>query len=304
MVQQKEDNTVFVLQKAIRTFNISISNTSIREYLLSHPHYPTLKSVCDALTYWKIEYYALKLEPYEIAALEIPFIAHLTSYGGQLVFVNNIDGGEATFWAGKGRIQSEDLESFSRKSSGAVIIIKPEANGRERDFVNLRQVEYLNNLLLPLGIVAILLFALLSISTNNMISGGASGNLIWGLILTKLIGFTASVFLILKEFRIHSRLADQICGFSTKTDCDKVLASKASRFFGWINWADVGLVYFFGTFIYLVGSEGHASLGCLAIIAAASLPYPVFSIYYQSTKLKKWCPFCLMVQVVLIAEFI
>jgi hypothetical protein len=41
----------------------------------------------------------------------------------------------------------------------------------------------------------------------------------------------------------------------------------------------------------------------LAIISALSLPYPVFSIYYQSVKLKKWCPFCLIVQVVLIAEF-
>jgi protein-disulfide isomerase len=52
-----------------------------------------------------------------------------------------------------------------------------------------------------------------------------------------------------------------------------------------------------------LGASGNNSLWILAIISLLSLPYPIFSIYYQSVKLKKWCPFCLIVQVVLIAEF-
>jgi len=42
----------------------------------------------------------------------------------------------------------------------------------------------------------------------------------------------------------------------------------------------------------------------MAILAALSVPYPIFSIYYQGFVLKKWCPLCLGVQVILIAEFI
>ena len=69
------------------------------------------------------------------------------------------------------------------------------------------------------------------------------------------------------------------------------------------SWADAGIIFFSGSLIFLLGASGNNSLWILAIISVLSLPYPVFSIYYQSVKLKKWCPFCLIVQVVLIAEF-
>ena len=54
MERKIEDNTVFVLQKAIRKFKIKVTDTSIREYLLAHPYYPSLQSVCDALKKWAI----------------------------------------------------------------------------------------------------------------------------------------------------------------------------------------------------------------------------------------------------------
>jgi len=66
----------------------------------------------------------------------------------------------------------------------------------------------------------------------------------------------------------------------------------------------VGLIYFTGTLLFLLGTRENASFDILALISAFSLPYPVFSIYYQSAKLKKWCPFCLIVQLILIAEFV
>ncbi|MGM0407450.1 MAG: hypothetical protein ACQERU_05670 [Bacteroidota bacterium] len=83
----KEDNVVFVLEKAIKHFKIRVTETTVKSYLLAHPHYPSLKSVCDALTKWSIDNYPLDLELDEIKALEMPFIAHFKAGGGQLVFV-------------------------------------------------------------------------------------------------------------------------------------------------------------------------------------------------------------------------
>jgi uncharacterized membrane protein len=304
MAQNKEDNTVYVLQRAIRKFNLKVSDTSIKEFLLSHPHYPSLKSVCDALTQWKIAHYALKLEAGEIKGLEIPFIAHFHLSGGQLVFVEKIENGNVVYSAINGRIHHEVFETFSEKLSGAVIVFEADESVREKNFTQIRQIEYLSNLLLPIGILTLLLFSLLSISSGNVASGGAYGYLFWGLLVTKSAGFIASLFLIMHELKVHSPLADKICGFNSKTDSDAILSSNASQLFGWLNWADIGLIYFLGTFIYLLGSSVDYSLDILAIISAASLPYPVFSIWYQSVKLKKWCPFCLIVQLVLIVEFI
>jgi len=47
-----EDNTIFVLQKALRIHKAKVTNGSVKEFLLSHPRYPSLKSVCDGLKKW------------------------------------------------------------------------------------------------------------------------------------------------------------------------------------------------------------------------------------------------------------
>lgn len=66
MPRKKEDNVVFILQKALKCYKIKVTKTSVKEFLLSHPYYPSLKSVCDALNKWNIDNYALNLELDEI----------------------------------------------------------------------------------------------------------------------------------------------------------------------------------------------------------------------------------------------
>ena len=300
----KEENVIFVLQKAIEYFKVKVTNTTIKEFLLAHPHYPSLKSVCDALNKWKVENYPLNLELDEIKVLEMPFIAHWKTGGGQLVFVEEIKNGQVTYFISGDNSIKEEFEKFSEKLSGAVVVMEAGKNSGEKEYNKNRQNEILNKSLLPLGAVALVVWAVFTIVSNPGNSLFQPGYLFWGLLATKVAGFAASVFLVLHELNVHTPLADKICGFSSKTDCDAVLSSNASKLFGWANWADAGLVYFLSTFIYLLGANGSPSLWILALISALALPYPVFSIYYQAVKAKKWCPFCLVVQVVLIAEFV
>jgi len=184
-----------------------------------------------------------------------------------------------------------------------VIVIDADKKIGEKEYKQIRQEEYLNIMLLPIGIIAILLFAFSNSFITNQGIDISQELIFWGLLITKIIGLVASVFLILHEFKVHSPLADKICGFSTKTDCDEVLASNASHLFGWVNWADAGLIYFIGTLIFLLGSVSNSSIGILTMISLFKLPYPIFSIYYQSGKIKKWCPFCLLEKLVLIDDF-
>jgi uncharacterized membrane protein len=301
MNKNKEENVVFVLQKAIKHFKIKVTNTSVKDFLLAHPYYPSLKSICDALNKWKIENYPLSLELEEIKALEMPFIAHSKISGGQFVFVKGIKNGLVTFYTSEGKAINEDFEKFSEKLSGAVVVMEAGKESGEKEYRFKRQDEILDNSLLPFGII-ILAF----LTVFNFVSGGTSSHFGFqfiALVLTKIFGLTASIFLVLHEFKVHTPLADKICGFSSKTDCDTILSSNASKLFAWVNWADAGIIFFSGTLIFLLGASGNNSLWILSIISALSLPYPVFSIYYQSVKLKKWCPFCLMVQLVLIVEF-
>lgn len=302
-MHNKEENAVFVLQKAIKHFKIKVTETSVKEILLAHPHYPSLKSVCDALKKWNVDYYPLNLEMEEIKALEMPFIAHLKISGGQFVFVEGIKNNQVTFYASEGKAANEDFEKFSEKLSGAVVVLEASKISGEKEYREIHQNEIINNGLLPLSIITLFVFTVFNFISGSLNTFLITGFTFWGLVATKILGLTASIFLVLHELKVHTPFADKICGFSSKTDCDTVLSSNASKLFGWVNWADAGIIFFSGSLIYLLGASGKNSLWILAIISALSLPYPVFSIYYQSVKLKKWCPFCLIVQVVLIAEF-
>lgn len=304
MHTKKEENVVFVLQKAIKHFKIKVTYTTVREFLLAHPYYPSLKSVCDALNKWKVENYPLNLELEEIKTLEMPFIAHLKSGGGHLVFIKEIKNGKVSYYLSGNNIICEVFDTFSERLSGAVVVMEGNKDSGEKAFQKNKQVEILNKSLLPLGIFTLIAwggFALVSNSGKSLI---LSGYLFWELLLTMILGLAASVFLVLHELKISTPVADKVCGFSSKTDCDTVLSSNASRVFGWVNWADAGIIYFTGTLIYLLGINDGSSLGVVALISLLALPYPVFSIYYQAFKAKKWCPFCLTVQLVLVAEFV
>jgi uncharacterized membrane protein len=303
MHRNKEENVVFVLQKAIKHFKIKVTNTSVKEFLLAHPHYPSLKSVCDALGKWKVEHYPLNLELEEIKALEMPFIAHLKLSGGQLAFVEKIENEQVTYFISEGKGLTEEFDKFSEKLSGAVVVMEGSKISGEKEYSHIQQNEFLNKSLLPLSIITLFVLAIFNFISGSFSSFSSVGFIFLGLLVTKILGLTASVFLVLNEFKVHTPLADKICGFSSKTDCDTVLSSNASKLFAWINWADAGIIFFSGTLIFLLGASENNSFWVLAIVSALSLPYPVFSIYYQSVKLKKWCPFCLIVQVALIAEF-
>jgi uncharacterized membrane protein len=124
------------------------------------------------------------------------------------------------------------------------------------------------------------------------------------LIFTKLFGLIVSLLLVLHELRVRNPFVDKICHISKNTDCNAVLNSASSKIFGWINWADFGFIYFLGGLIYLIIAREGEGPGLLALLSILSIPYPVFSIYTQTFRIRKFCPLCLTVQMVLIAEFV
>jgi len=157
---------------------------------------------------------------------------------------------------------------------------------------------------LPLALTAVLIF-IIYLFYNHFAAGGSNySKVILPLVFTKIAGIVLSVLLILHEFEVHISITDKLCHLNKATNCNTVLHDKASKVFGWFGWADVGFVYFTGSFLFLLQSPSGEGLSLLAILAALSVPYPIFSIYYQWIVLKKWCPMCLGVQLILITEFI
>lgn len=303
MQELNEDNVVFVLQKAFKHFKINVTYSTLKKELSSHPHYPSLNSISDVLKKWKIPNHSFKLTTKEIEIIEFPFIAHTPFLGGQFVFVENNNDGLVKYHESKNSVISEDFKDFSKKISGVVLIMEPTKDSGETNYIKNRQIEIINKSILPVCLIVI------SLLIFNQIRHSLFFNFIGDYYLLKLviptvIGIIASIFLVLHELKINNRLAEKICNFSSKIDCNLVLESKVSRLYGWINWADVGLIYFVGIFIFLFHIPNIQSIWVLSLISLIVLPYPLFSVYYQAVVLRRFCPFCLIVQVILIALFV
>ena len=155
--KKKEDNVVGVLCQAIKGLKVKVTRSSIKEYLFSHPYYPTLKSVCDAFDKWKIENYALELNLEEMQGLNNSFIAHRNIASGQIVLVHKIDNSSVRYSVGDNTFIDEDIEIFSNTLSGAVIVFNPTKNSGQKDFALTKQNEILDSLIIPFSILGALL---------------------------------------------------------------------------------------------------------------------------------------------------
>jgi ABC-type bacteriocin/lantibiotic exporter with double-glycine peptidase domain len=190
-----EDNTVFVLQKALKTHKAKVTKGSASEFLVSHPRYPSLKSVCDGLKKWNIDHYPLKLSKEEILDLEPPFIAHIDIGGGQLALVEKKDDINVTFTVNQGKETIQSQKEFSKKLSGGVIVMEPDKQSGEASYREKRQNELVKAALLPFIVIALVLFGLYTLFSGSGLSLLQS-RIPLLLFITKAVGIVASVFLV------------------------------------------------------------------------------------------------------------
>ncbi len=304
MKRVREDNTVGIIQRAVKHYGLHVTKSTVKEALKSHPDYPTFKSICDTLNEWKIENYPLRYEVNELEDLKSPYIVHFDRGGGIIGFVTDTGKDQVTYYTSYNEKRKTGRKEFIESCSGAVILLNPDEQSGEKEYPAKIRNELINKSILPLALTTALIF-IIYLFYNHLVPGESIYNkVILPLVFTKIAGIVLSVLLILHEFEVHLSITDKLCNLNKATNCNTVLHDKASKVFGWFGWADVGFIYFTGSFLFLLQSPEEEGLSLMAILAALSVPYPIFSIYYQGIVLKKWCPLCLGVQLILITEFV
>lgn len=107
-----------------------------------------------------------------------------------------------------------------------------------------------------------------------------------------LAGLLVSAFLVAYELnpKVSAWAASHGCEHGKiKMSCSSVLKSRASKLFGVISLADIGVVYFAAELFQRAPSW----------YALIPLPFSLFAIAYQAVVVKAWCPFCLLIHAVL-----
>lgn len=122
----------------------------------------------------------------------------------------------------------------------------------------------------------------------------------------KIAGLSVTVLLLRHTLGMTSKMEHTICTFHRQVDCDAVLSSPAARIGKLASMSDIGFVYFAGGIIVLLAglltSDEKAYLDTLCILSYLSFAYTLFSLFYQRIIVKKWCPLCLGVLLIIWIE--
>ena len=266
------------------------------QYFNEHPHKYNLYGLSKMLSYYGIENGAIRVEDKEndITEVETPFIAQ---FGGDFVAVNKVEQDKVSFlW--KGINHNLISTNFIEAWTGIILLVEASEKSGEPEYKKHRKTELLNRLKkITLFTACGLVFAITYIYQSFYTNPGLSL-----LILINLAGLFISWLLLTKQMHIQSQYADKICSLFKQKDCNNVLESKAAKLWGIAGWSEIGFGYFLTNVLLLLFSP--ALITTIAWINILTLPFTLWSVWYQRIKAKQWCLLCLIVLISLWTIFI
>ncbi len=296
--KQTNSNATQVTNQLLKSLKVPVTASTVIEELEQHPDYPSLYSISDNLSKWKVENLALNVDANKIDELPVPFIAHSKAGGGSFILVNDVNG-KVEYIDEKGKRKQKSREEFSKEWDNiALLAEKSEASG-EKDYRDSKRKELTDAFRIPLIIAGcLLLIVLYSVVWSNVFTSS--------LLVLKFAGSFVTGILLWFEIDKSNPVLQQICSGGKHTNCTAVLSSKQSKLFNFISWSEIGFFYFAGSFLFLLLTANWQlqTLSIISCLNLLALPYTVFSVFYQWRIAKQWCRLCLSVQAILILEFV
>ncbi len=262
-----------------------------------HPHKDNLYGLSQMLTDYGVENIGLRCEKaiVNLRDIETPYIIQAR---GDFGIITEVSLDKVEYYT-DGKKISVPHEDFLRMWSGVVLVGEADEKSIEPNYKqNHREV------LIARTEKAILLTAIAFIlgATVFTVSFSLQIGLITSLLIN-IIGVYISYFLVLKQMKIHSSYADKLCSlFLHEGDCNNVLESDAAKLLGRFSWSEIGMGYFTANIIMIACIP--ALYPHLALVNVCSLPFTLWSVWYQKAVAKQWCVLCLLVQATLWLLFI
>ena len=283
-----------ILIELLKSLKVKYTSFKVIDLYLGHPHRNDLYGLSEMLTLYGIENIAIRLEDKDqICNIETPFIAHVSN---DFVLVKRIyKGGVDYLWHDKDI--TVNLEHFKEMWSGILLIAEANENSIEPNYFDNRKKEIFDSIL------SVLLCALLFLGGSlAFVNAGLFNNLNGIIVYLLLIGLYICFLLLQKQMKMQSNYADKLCSLFKKSDCNNVLESGASKFLGLFSWSEIGFGYFISTLlIYLFFPKW---IPYSAWVHIFTLPYTLWSVWFQSCRVKQWCPMCLIVMCIFWLVFI
>ena len=263
--------------KWLQLSGIQISRSYFNEQLQSHPDYPSLLCITDALDGMGIDNAAVVIDKDKLQHVPCPFLA-FNRVNKTVIIIKNI------------RQQIIDNPEFEKHWDGTALFVEKREgwlSPENRSRLAIEKKNRFENLTLFL-LPGLLIFL------------GLLNNYSWGmmwLLLVSAIGIFITTTIVQHELGISNEFAEQLCGAAGNSGCNAVIHSRGSRLGKLLNLADAGIIYFISYTFLLIGflyQNNVAGIKMIAVVSLVSIPFTLYSVVYQWRVAKKWCRLCLL----------
>lgn len=291
------DNGVAALRNLIRLLKVKVSAKAF-ENVKNHPSYPGIEALSEGLSEWNIQNMTVRLNSVQLSEIPYPAIAHLFKNNGHFVVLQKMENGQIEYVDSQVGFISESIIEFEKKWTGIVLLVETTNESGEPRYKENRKSEVLKKIrqsgfFALSALLMIWMFILNPIFTIPLV--------------VNIFGTAFCTILLMQTVGQHSLVADAVCKPNSKTDCGKVINSRAAKIYGDISLSEVGLLFFSGALftnmLSIVGKLVPFNTLLFSLIVI-SFPFTLLSIYYQWRVVKTWCPLCLSVVLMLWIETI
>lgn len=283
-----------ILNTFLKELNVRHTHSFTELLYEEHPHKYNLYGISRMLHEYKIKNGGLRVEKESIRDIEVPFIAHT---GNDFIVVKKVHENHIDYqWRDKSI--TLPLNEFQDAWTGIVLLAEPDENSIEPDYEKHKTEEMLRlSGKVILGCLLLVGLITACYRQETFKSAGLSLSLIFST-----VGVYISYLLLLKQSHTQSKYADKICSLFHQKDCNNVLESDAAKIARIFSWSEIGLGYFISNIMLCIFFP--TLINYMALINLCTLPYTLWSVWYQHKVAMQWCVLCLTVQLLLWFIFI
>lgn len=293
-----------VLKYLFQKLEVKVSNKGLKEALdEQRDSKGSIIGIKEVLNKFEVESKIYRLEYNDLLGIDCPFLAHIEdNFVPKFVVITEISSDAISYFDSVKEHKTESVTYFLSKWSGVILVPLTSQESGEPEYEKIKLEENREDLL-KIGFVFLVLLCLFLIiyRIDNLYNDHF---VFWfAFFMNKALGFIVSLLIVKIEYGNTNSLIRRIC---INSECEKVLHSKGSKLFSWLSMGDIGLIYFFGGLFLLsiINSPMLPILNILIILNMTTLPFTLYSAYYQYKIAKAFCPFCCTVIIVLWIEFI
>lgn len=281
-----------ILDKLLVTNKIKLNKEELKLQLLSHPSYPSLHALTGVLKHFGVPNLALQVPTDKDTLDQLPptFIANIKGdQGMHLALIEKKDTSINAYTDHK-QVKTIANDTFFDIWDGIIVAVEKDETIREGKGTSASKIWQWAFISIALGIgIALLNKAFIFEGIHYFLST---------------IGLILGVLIVGHSLGLESSSTASICNLSEKTSCDAVLNSKGAKIGGLLTLSDASIIAFAGyTLSYCFSLLGGVPInGIIVALSFLAIPFVLYSIYYQGSVLKKWCPLCLGIASVLILQ--